>query len=83
MGNVNRLYNKAKNSPNNFKFNELCKLAEHVGFTKRNTSGSHLIYKSKNPNGMMNFQPDDKDKSKAKPYQIKQLLRFIDENELI
>ncbi len=79
----NKLYDKAKNSPSNLKFVELCKLAEQVGFVLRNTSGSHHIYKRNNPTGMMNFQPDTKDKSKAKQYQIDQLLNFIDDNDLI
>jgi len=30
----------------------------------------------------MNFQPDKKNKSKAKKYQIKQLIDFIEDNKL-
>jgi len=42
-----KLFNKAKNSPYNFKFKELCTLAENVGFIFRNQTGSHKIYKHK------------------------------------
>jgi hypothetical protein len=38
----------------------------------------HPIYQK-----MMNFQPDKNDKSKAKKYQVSQLIDFIDNNELI
>lgn len=74
------LYKKAKSSPNNLSFSELCKLAEKVGFIFRNQKGSHRIYKHATLNKMMNFQPNG---SKAVSYQIKQLLSFIDENNLI
>ena len=74
------LYNKAKSSPNNFPFSDLCTLAEKVGFVFRNQKGSHKMYKHPKFNKMMNFQPNG---NKATSYQIKQLLNFIDENDLI
>jgi len=74
-----KLFNKAKNSPDNFKFKELCTLAENVGFIFRNQTGSHKIYKHKLFNKIMNFQPDKHDKSKAKKYQTNQLINFIEE----
>ena len=45
MGKKDKLYRKAKESPENFSFTEICSLAEHVGFEFRNQSGSHKIYK--------------------------------------
>jgi len=83
MGRKEKLYNKAKTSPTNFKFKELCSLAEYVGFVFRNQSGSHKIYKHPEKERMMNFQPDKNDKSKAKKIQIRQLIDFIDEFKLI
>ena len=80
MGRKEKLYKKAKASPTNFKFSELCSLAESVGFVFRNQTGSHKIYKHATLKGMMNFQPD---KGKAKKNQIRQLLDFIDEHKLI
>lgn len=83
MGKKERLFEKAKNSAANLRFEELCLLAEMVGFIFRNQNGDHKIYKHKNFKGMMNFQPDKHDKSKAKIFQIKQLVNFIEEFKLI
>jgi predicted RNA binding protein YcfA (HicA-like mRNA interferase family) len=78
-----KLYKKLKGSQNNASFTDLCKLAEEVGFVFRNQSGSHSIYKHPIKRKIMNFQPDKRNKSKAKKYQINQLINFIDENEII
>ncbi len=82
MGKKEKLLHKAKNSPSNFKFTELCLLAEKFGFKFRNQSGSHKIYKHEEYGKMMNFQPNKKDKSKAKQYQIEELIAFIEDNDL-
>ena len=79
MGKTDKLIKKAKTSPTNFTFDEICLLAKRVGFDFRNQTGSHKIYKHPIYNKMMNFQPDKRDKSKAKRNQIDQLLEFIDE----
>jgi hypothetical protein len=86
MGRKEKLYQKAKNSPKNLHFDELCSLAKSVGFEKRKlkrrTRGSsHIIFKHPALNGMMNFQKG-KD-GKAIPYQVRQLLEFIAANHLI
>lgn len=79
MGRKEKLFRKAKNSPNNISFDELCSLAKQVGFLYKNNNGDHEIYK--HPNGkMMNFQSVN---GKAKPYQVRQLLDYIEENELV
>ena len=83
MAKKDRLLEKARTSPGNLLFNEICALAESVGFIFRNQAGSHRIYKHPATGKMMNFQPDKRDKSKAKRYQIRQLLAFIDEREEI
>jgi len=83
MGRKERLYQKAKNSPTNFRFSELCSLAEMVGLVFRRQSGSHQIYKHPDLPGIMNFQPDKRDKGKAKIKQTKDLINFIDEHKLI
>ncbi len=79
MSKTDKLIKKAKTSPTNFTFNEICLLATRVGFVLRNQTGSHKIYKHPIYEKMMNFQPDKQDKSKAKRKQIDQLLEFIDE----
>jgi predicted RNA binding protein YcfA (HicA-like mRNA interferase family) len=83
MGKKEKLFEKAKNSAVNLRFEELCSLAEMVGFIFRNQNGDHKIYKHKNLERTMNFQSDKHDKSKAKRYQIKQLINFIEEFKLI
>jgi len=42
MTKAQKLYQKAKNSRKNFKFSEICQLAQLVGFVKRNQVGSHI-----------------------------------------
>jgi predicted RNA binding protein YcfA (HicA-like mRNA interferase family) len=77
MTTTDKLIEKARRSPTNFTFEEICLLAERVGFIFRRQAGSHRIYKHPLHKAMMNFQPDKRDPSKAKGYQIKQLLDFI------
>ena len=79
----NKILSKAKSSPQNLTFNELCSLAEYAGFEFRNQTGSHKIFKNPTIKKMLNLQPDKKDKSKAKKYQIKQLVAYIDDFNLM
>lgn len=78
MNKCDKLLEKARNSPNNLGFDEACKLAECEGFVFQRQSGSHVIYEHPNlrldQNRIMNFQNF---KGKAKPYQVKQLLKAI------
>ena len=75
---------KARCAPNNFRFEELCKLAELYGWKlKRQQGTSHKIYGHPslgNATGaLMNFQNR---KGQAKRQQIRQLLDAISECEL-
>lgn len=79
MGKCDKLLEKAKNAPNNLRFEDLCKLAECHGWeASRHNRSSHRIYF--NPNfpdrdgATMNFQNRN---GKAKPTQITQLLDAI------
>lgn len=79
MARRDKLLEKAKNAPHNFRFSDLCKLAECYGWqATRHDRTSHRIYF--NPSfpdrdgATMNFQDR---KGKAKPTQIKQLLDAI------
>ena len=78
MSKCDKLLEKANNSPNNFSFEEICSLAECYGFEFQRQSGSHVIYENASLNieqgRLMNFQNF---KGKAKPYQIKQLVKAI------
>lgn len=79
MANQEKLLEKAKNSPNNLRFTELCALAESYGWEFDRQKGSHRMYK--NPffgsaiEYRMNFQDDN---GKAKSLQVRQLLNAIE-----
>ena len=75
-----KLIESARSGPGSFPFDDLCRLAELIGFVFRHQSGSHRIYRHPETKAMMNFQPDKRDKSKAKPYQVRQLLKYIEEH---
>jgi hypothetical protein len=80
MDKCQKLLQKAQTAPGNLSFVELCKLAECHGFIfKRQEGTSHKVYAhpSLHPSmgGFMNFQAI---KGKAKPYQVRQLLRAIE-----
>jgi predicted RNA binding protein YcfA (HicA-like mRNA interferase family) len=83
MSKKDKILKKAKDSPENLTFNELCSLAEHAGFEFRNQTGSHKIFKHPTIKKMLNLQPDKNDKSKAKKYQIKQLVSYIEDFNLM
>ncbi|MEM1042327.1 MAG: type II toxin-antitoxin system HicA family toxin [Bacteroidota bacterium] len=71
-----KLLDKARRAPNNFGFGDLEKLAVCAGFVFRRQSASHRIYRHPDaPSERLNLQPRG---SKAKPYQVRQLLAFID-----
>jgi len=78
MNKYDKLLKKAKNSPNNFSFLEICQLAECYDFIFQRQSASHLIYEHPTlrieQNRLLNFQNF---KGKAKLYQVKQLLKAI------
>lgn len=74
------LYEKLKGSPTSASFADLCKLAEMVDFVFDRQNGSHKIYVHSSYSSIMNFQDVN---GKAKPYQVRQLLSFIDENNLV
>jgi predicted RNA binding protein YcfA (HicA-like mRNA interferase family) len=79
MGKNDKIFIKAKESPENLTFKELCSLAEYVGFQFRNQTGSHKIFKHPIIKKILNLQPDKRDKGKAKKYQVKQIIDIIEE----
>ena len=83
MGKKDKILAKAQSSPGNLSFNELCTLAKHAGFEFRNQTGSHKIFKHPTIKKMLNLQPDKNDKSKAKIYQTKQLVAYIEDFNLM
>lgn len=82
MSKCEKLLSKAKESANNFRFADLCKLAECYGWTFKNQDGSHLIYKNANLDITQGCrQTFQNENGKAKPYQVRQLLNAIENLE--
>ena len=79
MAKCDKLLSKARNSPGNMRFEELCSLAGCFGWERVGGSGSHRVYMhpffGNAVGSLMNFQPVH---GKAKPYQVRQLLNAID-----
>ncbi len=71
----NKLYEKIKNAPENVRFEEICALAEMAGFIFKAARGSHKSYRRAGVVELLNFQNEG---GKAKPYQVRQLLKIID-----
>lgn len=81
MASCPKLLSKARESPTNLSFKDLCKLAECWEFSLKRQSGSHRIYKHgtlklPHPHALQNFQPGKN--GEAKLTQVDQLLEAID-----
>ena len=74
-----KLIEKARNNPAGVRFQEICLMAEHLGFTKRGGKGSHIVYEKEGVEEILTFQDR---KGMAKPYQVKQLLAVIEKYRL-
>lgn len=79
MSKVEKLFDKIRNNPRNVRFNDICKLAETFGFEYKGGRGSHKLYMKKNVHEILNFQNVN---GMAKPYQVRQFLKIIEENDL-
>ncbi|GAB4373348.1 MAG: hypothetical protein Kow00128_22820 [Deltaproteobacteria bacterium] len=74
-----KLLDKARNNPAGVRFQEICLLAEHLGFTRRGGKGSHVVYEKEGVEEILTFQDR---KGMAKSYQVKQLLAVIEKYRL-
>lgn len=74
MAKLRKLYLKALNNPKGLRFNEAITLARAFGFTLDRIEGSHHILIHPRIPTRLNLQPDD---GKAKPYQVRQLLKAV------
>jgi hypothetical protein len=75
-----KLFEKAKNNPNGLGFLELKFLCACIGMTLDRVEGSPFIYKLGEPFILLSVQKL-KD-GKAKAYQVRQLIDFIEEYDL-
>jgi predicted RNA binding protein YcfA (HicA-like mRNA interferase family) len=74
-----KLLRKALNSPKNLAFNDMVSLVEAFGFRLDRVRGSHHIYNHPEVAELVNLQDDD---GKAKPYQVRQFLKLVEEHDL-
>lgn len=61
----------------NIKFRDLQKLLISLGFQQKENNGDHFLYDYPGIRELINIQPDKKDHSKAKSYQVRQIRNFI------
>ena len=77
--NRRKLLQKLIAGSKNVRFNEATTIAEAFGFRLDRISGSHHIFLHPDLSELVNLQNV---KGKAKPYQIKQLLKIIEKYNL-
>jgi predicted RNA binding protein YcfA (HicA-like mRNA interferase family) len=76
--NATELLKRARANPKGLRFPEACALAEAFGWTlARSAGGSHRIYKRSGVMGLIVLQEGKNGKAKA--YQVRQIIRLIDE----
>ncbi len=76
MSKLEKLLEKARATPQNIRFTELCRLAEQFGFSLKGGKGSHRVYSKEGVTDILTFQDVN---GMAKPYQVKQFLKVIEE----
>ena len=79
MSKIEKLIEKAITTPQNVRFQELCRLCVYFGMKRRKKSGNHRIYKRQDPKFTLSIQEDN---GMAKPYQVNQLLNKLREHGL-
>jgi hypothetical protein len=74
------LYEKAKQNPKGLRFSELKSLCECIDMVCDRIKGSHFIYRRDDPFFLISIQRMKN--GMAKPYQVRQLLNFIEVHNL-
>ncbi|MDI6917976.1 MAG: type II toxin-antitoxin system HicA family toxin [Thermoplasmatales archaeon] len=69
-----KIFDEIKKNPKNLRFDKLCRIAEMFGFYFKGGKSSHRIYVRERIQEMLNFQNVG---GKAKPYQVRQLIKVI------
>ncbi|MGB7711147.1 MAG: type II toxin-antitoxin system HicA family toxin [Microcoleus sp.] len=69
-------------SDSNFSFSDLCQILQILGFDVR-IKGSHHIFSKEGVEEILNLQPQKGDRSKAKPYQVKQVRAVVLKYKLV
>ena len=79
MSSVPEIIGGMAGNPKDVRFADLCRVCDHYFGEPRQKGGSHRIYKTPWPGDpRVNIQDD---KGKAKPYQVRQVLRAIEKLE--
>ena len=79
MASVERIVAKMRRNPKGIRFTDLCKVCDHYFGEPRQSGSSHRIYKTTwQGDPRVNIQNH---KGKAKPYQVRQVLKAIDRLE--
>jgi hypothetical protein len=79
MPSIDKILTEMRNNPKSISFTDLCKICDEYFGSPRQSGSSHRVYKmpwSGDPR--VNIQNA---KGKAKPYQVKQVLKAIDKLE--
>jgi hypothetical protein len=80
MATVREILNQMRVSPNNVRFNDLCKVCDNYFGKPRQSGSNHRVYKTPwQGDPRVNIQNS---KGKAKPYQVKQILSAIERLEV-
>jgi len=80
MGQIKDILKQLKQNPANVRFTDLCKVCEHYFGKPRQSGSSHRVYKTPwQGDPRVNIQNS---KSKAKAYQVKQVLKAIERLEV-
>lgn len=84
MGKKEKLIRRLKAKPKDFTFEDAETLLKYLEFTRSNkgkTSGSRVMFVSESHGSILLHKPHPQKELKA--YQIKQLLEFLEQEELI
>jgi predicted RNA binding protein YcfA (HicA-like mRNA interferase family) len=76
MSKKQKLFQSVVNSQKNLRFEDLILLAQYLGFELIRIKGSHHHFYHSTFQIKLNLQPNN---NNAKPYQVKQLLGYIEE----
>lgn len=77
--NPRRLLARITSSRNNVRFSDLVRLCRALGFERDRQRGSHQMFYHSAIRVSINLQND---RGQAKPYQVEQLLKIIEEHSL-
>jgi predicted RNA binding protein YcfA (HicA-like mRNA interferase family) len=80
MAKASKILAKVLAGSKNIRFGDLQILLEGLGFRLRRISGSHHIYRHPDLTQSVSVQPDNN--RQAKPYQLQQLVKLIEQNDL-